>query len=212
MKSVPSAFRMPTVDLGLVAFAAVLTASLVLNVRLELSATAQPAVFGQTGFLVGTRLPDVLVAAPGEPDHPLTFARNTLLYIFSPRCEWSKADYANLQAIAQASNKDYDVVGLYARPNDADDEVSNYLQTHPFPGTVVALDLDKAKLPDDLRRRFGSTPQLLVVAERGKIRMAWSGALFGRRQAEVEQHFRLRLPGIRMVGGVAVLASDRATR
>jgi hypothetical protein len=205
-----SNLRRPSVDPGLVAFAAVLTASLVLNARLGLDATAKPATRGETGFLRDTRLPDVVVAAPGEPDRPLTFARNTLLYIFSPGCEWSKGDYPNLKAIVQASGTNYDVLGLYAKPHDTGDDVSTYLASHPFPGKVVAVDLTRTKLPDDIVRRFRSTPQLLVVARGGLIRRSWSGALFGRRQAEAEQYFGLKLPGVSMVGGVAVLASDSA--
>lgn len=200
----------PLIDLGFIGLAAVLTASLAFNVRLGLEATARPPVFVETGFLVGTRLPDVVIAARGEPDRPLTITRNTLLYIFSPRCEWSKGDYANLKAIAQASGHNYDVLGLYTKPQHTDNEVSKYLETHPFPGRVVAVDLDKTNLPDEVARRFTSTPQLLVVGAGGLIRRAWSGALFDERQTEAEGYFGLTLPGVNMVGGVAVPKLDSA--
>lgn len=202
--------RMPSVDLGLMGLAAVLTASLAFNVRLGLQATATPSVFVESGFRVGMRLPDIVVATPGESERPLAFARNTLLYIFSPRCEWSRGDYSNLKAIADASGKNYEVLGLYSKPSHTDVEVSTYLASQPFPGKVVAVDMSKTKLPENLVRRFASTPQLLVVAPGGLIRRAWSGALFGHRQTEAEGYFGLKLPGARLVGGVAVPESARA--
>jgi hypothetical protein len=210
VKKVWSKLRMSSVDLGFIGLAGVLTASLAFNVRLGLNATAKPAVLVETGFLVGTHLPDVAVAAPGEPDRPLTLARNTLLYIFSPRCEWSRSDYANLKAIVQASGRNYDVLGLYTKPHVTDDEVSKYLANHPFPGKVIAVDLNKTQLPDDIVNRFRSTPQLLVVAPDGLIRRAWSGALFDDRQTEAEGYFGLKLPGAHMVGGVAAPESAGA--
>lgn len=205
--------RMPSVDLGLMGLAAVLTASLAFNVRLGLQATAQPPVFVEPGLMVGMHVPEVMVAAAGKPQGPLSFTRKTLLYIFSPRCEWSRGDYPNLKAIAAAAGKNYEVVGLYSKPHITDDEVATYLARQPFPGTVLGVDMSKAKLPEDLVKRFASTPQLLVVAPGGLIRRAWSGALFGERQTEAEGYFGLKLPGARMVGGVAVSESaDSTTR
>ena len=208
MNKASNRFRVPSMDLGVVAFAAVLTASMVLNVRLALEATAPPAVFGQSGFVSGTRLPDVAAAAAGQAVRPLTFSRDTLVYIFSPGCEWSKADYFNLKTIAQAARGKYEVLGLYVTPNDTAEDVAKYLATRPFPGPVLSVDLGRTQLSDEAVRRFGSTPQLLVVDSGGRIRQAWSGALFGSRQVEAEQYVGISLPGIRMVGGTAAPEPD----
>jgi len=195
--------RISPADLGLIGVAAVLTASLAFNVRLGLQATAKPPVFVETGFLVGSRFPDVEVATPVEPARRLAFARNTLVYVFSPRCEWSRGNYSNLLAIAKASGQNYDLLGVYSKPHDTDAAVTAYLTNHPFPGKVVSIDMSSAGLPEDVVKRFATTPQLMVVAPGGLIRRVWSGALFDHRQREAEGYFGLTLPGARMVGGMA---------
>ncbi len=194
---------LPSVDLGPLALIAVLAASLTLNVRLGLTARAQPPVFVETGFRAGTWIPSVTVSAPGEQKRLLTFDRNTLLYIFSPSCEWSRADYQNLQTILKVAGTNYDVLGIYARPHTSDADVSAYLTTHPFPGEVLGVDLTTPMVAGDTAQRFSSTPQLLVISRGGLIRRAWSGALFDDRQEEAEGYFGVRLPGAHLVAGVA---------
>jgi hypothetical protein len=91
--------------------------------------------------------------------------------------------------------------------------MATYLAAHPFPGKVVSIDLASSKLPPDIQRRFGATPQLLVVDRTGFVRRAWTGALFGDRQTEAEAYFGVRLPGVKMAGGIAaVTPAIAATR
>ncbi len=200
----------PAVDLGFLVFAAMLTASLVLNVRLGLARGGKAAIFEADGLATDTHVPVMVVSGSGMPARPLTFSRDTLLYVFSPNCESSKANYSNLLTIAAATHTKYDIVGLYLTPNDTDADVRIYSMSHPFPGTLLRFDANKAALSAELLRRIGTTPQLLVVASGGLIRRSWSGALFGRRQREVEQFFGFALPGAKLVGGLASEPSRQA--
>jgi hypothetical protein len=197
-----------TPDAGVIAFVAVLTASVVLNIRFTVDAAPKTAVFAENGLLEGTHLPDIIVGERGEALRPFVVSRTTLLYIFSPGCEWSKGDYPNLRTIAKVAGARYDLVEMYTNVDNTENDVQAYLRTHPFPGHVTSVDLRQTNLADDLVRRLRSTPQLLVVERGGFIRRAWSGAFFGDRQRDAEKFFGVTLPGVTMKAGIAVLTSN----
>jgi hypothetical protein len=169
---------------------AVLTCSLSLNVVLGLKLRAiEPIVVRPAGIQAGDDLPAFPGLSLDGSATAVTFGRPTLLYLFSPLCEWCQKEYANLVAISQAASPRFDVVGV-ARTERS---LKEYLVDHPFPGRVVIAARDT--MPEAIQRDFGLTPQLVVVAAGGEVQRAWSGALFGATVQEVELFFGVTLPG-----------------
>jgi hypothetical protein len=116
--------------------------------------------------------------------------RPTLLYVFSPQCKWCDANYANMRAVYEAANSQYDFVGVTQNTTGLDE----YLKRQPFPGRVIVA--DGSRLPAEQANDLGVTPQLLVVDQSGAIQRAWAGALFGAKLAEAEAFFKAKLPGV----------------
>ena len=83
----------------------------------------------------------------------LTNKKSTVLYIYSPSCHWCSANYANIIALANQRDHDYNFVGLSIRHDVS--ELTNYLTEHPypFPSYIARPDTDLAALAFSGRRR-----------------------------------------------------------
>ena len=175
---------------GFLLFAGVLAASLSANVALAIRQPL-PSVVREAGVQPGSMFPTLkFTDLDGRAEH-LQFDSKTVVYVFSPTCDWCKRDYPNLMAIYGAAGARIPFVALTltSRPQ----LLRRYLDGRPFPGRVLVADV--AGLDAALMETFGLTPQLLVVDAGGRIQRAWPGALMDQKQRQVEDLFHVRLPG-----------------
>ncbi len=188
---------------GVIAFGAVLAGSLALNVVLGLRQTEPSTQIVRSGGVqAGDTIPPVPVTTSGAV-RPLQFARKTVLYVFSPTCDWCKRDYPNLMAIHAAAQGRFDFVGVTMNTR----QLPEYLAQHPFPGPVASV--AEAALPPEFAKDLKVTPQLLVVDEGGLVQRAWVGALMEMRRKEAEDFFGVALPDTKTAVRQQALLTDR---
>lgn len=174
---------------------ALFVGSLALNVSLALQLRETARAGARTGGLQRDDvLPSLQLARPEGAMTTVTFERPTLLYVFSPTCEWCKRDHANITALQQSVQARYDFVALTLN----DRGLKTYLEERPYPGVVGVA--RPPGVPDELARNLGATPQLVVVDRGGRVQQVWMGALFDARQREAELFFGVSLPGLRIAG------------
>jgi hypothetical protein len=185
-------------SIGLWFYGMVLVVSLSVNVVLGLRLRDSPPAVKRAGFSAGELFPLLDARTPSGGARVLRFERPTLVYIFSPTCQWCEKDYQNLMAVHAVAGEKYSFVGVTminkSAPEDYHVALADYLRRHPFPGDVLFV--DPSLLAHDLMVDITVTPQMVVVDQRGRIRKAWVGALMGSRQAEVATFFNVVLPGV----------------
>ena len=153
------------------------------------------------GFPEGLTLPKLPFETPEGQPGVLSFATDTLVYVFAPGCDWCRQDYPNIKAIQQATSKKFPFMAVTRYgdnpPPGYTKKLRDYLDTHTYP--QVAL-VKAQPLGPDIVRGFGLTPQLLLVRAGGKIEKVWHGALMGSRRAEAQEYLQStssRLSGTR---------------
>jgi peroxiredoxin len=85
-------------------------------------------------------------------------------------------------------NGKYRIIGLSL----SNEELKNYADTHLFDFPIYT----KISSETLLNYKFGATPQTVVVSPDGKIEKVWKGAYSGNIQSEIEDYFRIKLPGL----------------
>lgn len=116
-------------------------------------------------------------------------SKPTLLYVFAPTCIWCKRNAPNIEVVAAAASKAYNVVGLsLAGP----DETKAFLEKHPL--NFPAFSQPSAELVALLD--LGATPQTIVLDTHAAVAKNWVGVYSGTVMAGVEQYFHLKLPGV----------------
>lgn len=144
----------------------------------------------QAGPVVGAELPPLDAERLGGDREVLQYAeseRPSLIYVFTPSCQWCARNLENLKALTAHAKDGYRLVGLSLDPN-VEDYVAQAKLDFPIyinasPEMVSAYGL-------------GPTPLTLVVSPSGKVLKSWTGAYGGATQKEVEATFGLALPGI----------------
>jgi peroxiredoxin len=113
----------------------------------------------------------------------------TVLYVFTPSCQWCAKNLDNLRTLAQSARAGkYRLVGISLDPN-----VSQYLKDE-------GLDFDvyvKPSLETLQSYGFGVTPQTFIISNTGKLQKMLNGAYVGQSQADLEAHLGLKLPGLK---------------
>jgi hypothetical protein len=171
-----------------------LTASLVLNVyqgwKLKGKAAPPPSPPATQKLSAGMSIPVLNVTNSAGALDAISYSnpKPTVLYIFSPSCDWCKRNNANVNAIATLKNDSYRFVGLSL----SDYELRQYVETEHI-GFPVYSGL-KGELIEKLG--FTETPQLLVISSDGIVLKNWTGAFVKDVAQDVEGYFNIRLPGI----------------
>lgn len=148
-------------------------------------ATQMPAIIGQTA--------PVLTGIDGA-GRAQTFAFSgelpTLVYFFSPTCDWCERNWDNVAALAQHGTGNYRFVAITQAK-----ELGGFAKDRG-----LSLDILSEISPEVVRAfHFGGTPSTLVVSSQGIITNAWIGGFDGRLKTDIETFFDVKLPGLRPV-------------
>jgi len=189
--TLPKAFRDTTFNIAI----AILALSTALNCALasrvmSLNARLQPRSTRPV-LLPGTAVPRLM--GQNEVGNPVTVdyakpAGGTLVYLFAANCGWCKRNLANIKALTAAIAPSYQVVGVARSPEG----LGKYVEDNRPPFPVVA------GVSESLQAayKFGGTPETILVSPQGKVVKVWPGAYMGALQREVEEYFKVKLPGL----------------
>ena len=131
---------------------------------------------------------------------PLGDNKPTILYVFSPQCDWCTRNLDNIKALAEGTSEKYKLMGLSTSINGLKD----YVVEHGLGFPVYAMQ------PSDRSRLRTGTPRTLIMSTDGKIIENWFGAYGGELQNKVEEYFQITLPGVTGDKGVATDGANRA--
>ena len=139
---------------------------------------------------VGETLPALVAQRFAGRGESLPFGaeqRPTLFYVFSPDCKWCARNLANLQQVVSAARDTHRIVGISLDP-----DVGEYLNKVHFDFPVYV----RPSASVAAAYQLGPTPLTLVVAPDGKVIKSWVGAYLGDARKEVEEYFKVKLPGV----------------
>lgn len=174
--------------------------------RLEKQLNRDLAIIEQAeGVLPDTVVPPLEVIDMAGQPVIISFAEiksPTVLYVFSPSCNWCDRNLENIRFLAQSLKKDYRFIGVSLSPN----QLNEYLAKTSLPFPVF----QSPSLSMSRTFRMGRTPQTIVVSPESQVVKSWYGAygnLYDKAtQTEIETFFRVSLPGL---SPEAVSASPR---
>ena len=179
-----------------------LVASVVLNVALALRVRDQRRAIDRvkaSGVIaVGEGVPAFTAKSLSGDPVEVRYdgdSRNTVLYVFSPRCDWCDRNEPNLQEILQRSGSTHRFVAISLSEDGLHDYVLE--RSYQIP-VVTALDEDTKA-----RYKLGGTPQTLVISPEGRVLENWIGVYDGEVAERVEGYFDVRLPGLAKAPGMA---------
>ncbi|MCW5969334.1 MAG: hypothetical protein KIT57_12540 [Blastocatellales bacterium] len=117
----------------------------------------------------------------------------TVIYIFESRCMWSASNYSNIKRLAEEVGDKYNFIGISL----SDHKLENYIAAHPFQFPIF-----KTLLPTQHTKEvsLGVVPQTIVISRTGKTTKRWLGVYAGDVAREIEQFFRIKLPGLTVDG------------
>jgi len=113
--------------------------------------------------------------------------RPTLLYVFSPSCGWCKKNEENIKSLVNQTGDKIRMVGVSLSREGLDE----YLRAR-FPQVKVVT-------PDArsiATYKLSGTPETILVSSDGVVLKVWKGAFSDSLQREVEDYFRIKLPGL----------------
>jgi hypothetical protein len=116
-------------------------------------------------------------------------SRPTILYFFSPSCQWCERNWENVRALQAATRTTHRFVGISATK-----DISSFLTDRRLTFEVVTTP-SRGSLLD---YHLGGTPQTIVVGTDARILQVWRGAYVGSTAQAVEHYFRTKLPGVAM--------------
>jgi peroxiredoxin len=111
-----------------------------------------------------------------------------VLYVFTPQCPWCSRNLDNLRALVSQKRDSYRFIGLSL----TDDGLTEYLARNKLDLPVYVTPAEETKQ----EYKLGNTPQTIVISPGGKVVQNWVGAYAGPKQAEVENFFGVKLPGL----------------
>lgn len=174
---------------------ALLVCSVALNVMLSLKLRqltgAWEAYRNEGRLAVGAAVPAVRGKDLRGTDVTLTYGRGeagTVLYVFSPQCNWCTRNLNNMTALASAVRGKYRFVGLSL----STDKLPQYVSQNRLEFPVYS------DLPADVVAAYhlGATPQTLVISPAGRVERSWTGAYIADTGQEIERYFEFVLPGV----------------
>lgn len=122
-----------------------------------------------------------------------TEKRPTLVYLFSPSCEWCLRNLSNIRTVAEARRAQYRFIGLSSR----NPGFKGYFEPNAL-GFPVYWD---AREDSGGEFRLGTLPSTLIVSPEGVVKESWHGAYVGRTQKDIEAKLGVRLPGLTQKAG-----------
>lgn len=118
-------------------------------------------------------------------DHVLS-DNPTVLYVFSPSCQWCTRNLENIKALADGIKERHRLIGLSV----IDSGLQEYIFQNGLPFPVYTI------VPTGAGSLISRTPRTLVVSREGKVIANWVGAYGNEVRSNLEQYFQLTLPGI----------------
>jgi peroxiredoxin len=142
----------------------------------------------------GTQLPAMDVQQLAGPRETIAFssdARPTLIYVFTPSCQWCEKNLDNVKAVLAAAKESHRIVAVSLDP-----DAEAYVRDVEL-GVPVYVNPSREVFES---YGLGPTPQTLIVSPQGKVLKSWTGAYAGRMKKEVEEYFGTALPGFSRAG------------
>lgn len=143
-----------------------------------------------SGVHVGQRAEPIAVTALTGTPTWIRFDQGvpTVLYYFSPGCQWCERNWDNVREVASQAHGRYRVIAI-----SSDQSLAQFADDHRLSFDVYG------GVSDDARFALGltGTPHTVVVSAQGIISHDWSGAYTGSLERAVEELLHVSLPGLR---------------
>lgn len=114
--------------------------------------------------------------------------QQTILYVFTPQCCWCERNLQNIKKLASETHSKYKLIGLSL----SNDGLRDYLEKNNLNFTVYT----EPPFSVTSAYKLGGTPQTIVISPEGKIIKNWIGAYTEDVAVEVEDFFKIHLPGV----------------
>lgn len=138
---------------------------------------------------VGESVPsEVLKSIDGSP-WTLDYAGQTnptILYIFTPRCEWCEKNVENAAALATQSTRRYRFIGVSL--SGAEPDLRKYMDAHDIRYPVYVA---PPRFSTDYK--VAATPTTVLISSRGRVMDTWNGAYFGDTASAMEAYLHIHL-------------------
>ena len=147
----------------------------------------------RAGPAVGITLPPLDAELLGGGRELLRFgsdSRPTLLYVFTPACQWCSRNANNIRAVTARAQGSYRLAALSLDPDK--DSVTAYVREQGIEFPVYV----KPSAESVSAYALGATPHTLLIDRSGKVLQSWVGAFAGTVGSQVEAVFKLKLPGL----------------
>lgn len=119
---------------------------------------------------------------------PARSGRPSILYYFTPTCDWCRRNTRNVNAIHAQLHQKYDIVGLCPTASGLAEFVrTNAVQFPTFVGPSEAV---------RQRLRLSATPTMIAVASDGTVVGQWRGAFGAEVKQRIEAALKVTLPGL----------------
>jgi peroxiredoxin len=150
------------------------------------------SIKSESRLALGDMLPPIVAKNPQGRAAILDYGETqlpTVVFIITPDCGWCTKNIMNMRTLVENAHNQYRFVGLSL----SSDKLSNYVKENQleFP---IYTDLPILTMRE---YKLGGTPQTIVVSPQGQVMKMWSGAFAEDLQKEVEDYFKVKLPGIR---------------
>lgn len=112
----------------------------------------------------------------------------TVIYVFTPDCHWCARNLENIHSLTANTGNRFRFLGVSL----SDEDLQNYLAKNRMPFRVYQTPSEDVRIAYG----FNSTPSTVVVSPSGNVVQYWKGAYSGDTQAEIEEFFQVKLPGL----------------
>jgi hypothetical protein len=113
-----------------------------------------------------------------------------LLYVFTPACGWCKRNEDNLRSLVSQTSESLRIIGVSL----SHDGLVEYVRQRFPPVKVVKPDARTITA-----YKLSGTPTTILVSSQGIVLRVWKGAYIENIQQDLEQYFRIKLPGLREI-------------
>lgn len=186
------------------ALAILLVGSLLVNLQYYRIATNLQNRISQSkstpqGFTLrtGDSVPPLAMRKMDGTETSVTFESSelpTVVYVFTPQCQWCTANLDNLRVVAESTKSRYRIVGVSLQKQGLPEYVTSNAFTFPV-FMEPTRETNKAY-------GFGATPMTVIVDSKGVVQQVWKGAYADDVAAEVETALGLKLPGLRVASKI----------
>jgi peroxiredoxin len=174
---------------------ALLLSSASINILLALKVKSEQRkvelVKAENRLQTGRAVPDITGKSPEGVSTEINFPdmkKPTILYVFTPTCIWCKRNFNNMMVLRHGVQNQYAFFGISL----TQDGTREYVAQHAIDYPVIS-DIPEAT---KVIYRMGGTPATIVVSADRKVLQAWTGAYSGPLKKEIEQYFKIQLPGL----------------